>query len=63
MDLTRKAIIWDQFGAAMDTLEDALNACPDLTRWLSQPGADPSYRAGKATRSRIDGLHRRVAIA
>jgi hypothetical protein len=29
MDLTWKAIIWDQFDAALDTLEDALNACPD----------------------------------
>lgn len=29
MDITWKTIIWDQFGAAINTLEDDLNACPD----------------------------------
>ena len=29
MDTGLKASVWDQFGAALDTLEDALNLCPD----------------------------------
>jgi hypothetical protein len=29
MDMTWKAIIWDQFGAAIDMLYNALQACPD----------------------------------
>jgi len=29
MDLSTKKIIWGQFGAAIDTLENAINACPD----------------------------------
>jgi hypothetical protein len=29
MDFTWKAILWDQFGAAIDMLENALRACPD----------------------------------
>jgi hypothetical protein len=28
MQLTWKSIIWDQFGAAIDMLEAALQACP-----------------------------------
>ena len=29
MDTTWKAIIWNQFGAAMDMMENAIRACPD----------------------------------
>jgi len=29
MDTTLKTGVWQQFGAAIDTLEDALNLCPD----------------------------------
>lgn len=29
MDLATKAIIWQQFGAAIDTLDNAIVACPD----------------------------------
>ncbi len=29
MDTTWKAIIWNQFGAAIDMLENAIRACPD----------------------------------
>jgi hypothetical protein len=29
MDMTWKAIIWNQFGAAIDMLDNALRACPD----------------------------------
>ncbi len=29
MDTTWKAIIWNQFGAAIDMLENAIHACPD----------------------------------
>ncbi len=29
MDTTWKAIIWNQFGAAIDMLENAVHACPD----------------------------------
>lgn len=29
MDISTKKIIWGQFGAAIDTLENAINNCPD----------------------------------
>src|SRR3972149_618477 len=29
MDTTWKAIIWNQFGAAIDMMENAIRACPD----------------------------------
>jgi hypothetical protein len=29
MDTTLKALLWDQFGAAIDMLDDALRLCPD----------------------------------
>ena len=29
MDTALKTSLWQQFGAAVDTLEDAINACPD----------------------------------
>ena len=29
MDTTWKAILWNQFGAAMDMMENAIRACPD----------------------------------
>jgi len=41
MDTTWRSIIWQQFGAAIDMLDNALRACPDeLWRarlWSSQP--------------------------
>jgi hypothetical protein len=45
MDQTLKTGIWQQFGAALDTLDDALNLCPDHlwtgTLWLDEE--DPRY--------------------
>ncbi len=38
MDTTFKAILWQQFGAAIDMLENAMQACPDEV-W-----SDPSHR-------------------
>lgn len=29
MDITLKKSVWQQFGAAIDTLDEAINACPD----------------------------------
>ena len=29
MDATSRAILWQQFGAAIDMLENAIHACPD----------------------------------
>jgi hypothetical protein len=29
MDATQRAIVWEQFGAAIDMLENAIRACPD----------------------------------
>jgi hypothetical protein len=29
MDTTAKTVLWSQFGAAIDMLENAINACPD----------------------------------
>lgn len=47
MDTTWKAIIWNQFGAAIDMLENAIRACPDEV-WSSrsrQPNKDFWYLA------------------
>ena len=38
MDLITKELIWNQFGAALDTLENAINSCPD-ENWID----DTSY--------------------
>jgi hypothetical protein len=40
MDAELKTSIWQQFGAAIDTLEDALNLCPDHL-WTGQLWHDP----------------------
>lgn len=44
MDTTLKTSIWQQFGAAIDCLEDTINACPDelwtASLWLT-PNAKP----------------------
>jgi hypothetical protein len=37
MDVKLKEIIWRQFGAAIDMLENAINACPDNI-WGNKPG-------------------------
>ena len=42
MDSFLKTTIWEQFGAAIDMLENALVACPD-TLWNSRLWNDPSY--------------------
>lgn len=46
MDSTLKTIIWQQFGAAIDMLDNALRACPDGL-WREQlwehPSEDPGY--------------------
>lgn len=42
MDTTRKAIIWNQFGAAMDMLENAVRACPD-DLW-GDPSVKPEWK-------------------
>ena len=38
-----RTIIWQQFGSAIDTLGDALRACPDEL-WREQLWNDPSER-------------------
>jgi hypothetical protein len=40
MDTMLKSSIWHQFGAAIDTLEDAINLCPDHL-WTAQLWKDP----------------------
>ena len=45
MDTGLKTLVWQQFGAAIDTLDDALRLCPDhlwtLTLWKDDE--DPRY--------------------
>jgi hypothetical protein len=40
MNSTWKTIIWQQFGAAIDMLDNALRACPDEL-WRDRLWADP----------------------
>ena len=41
MDSLWRTILWNQFGAAIDTLDNALEACPDAL-WRQFVGHDPS---------------------
>ena len=46
MNAFSKTIIWQQFGAAIDTLDDALRACPDdlwRERLWDHPSERPEY--------------------
>src|SRR5215207_5244778 len=43
MNITWKTIIWQQFGAAIDMLDNALRACPDEL-WRDRVWDDPSER-------------------
>jgi hypothetical protein len=45
MDTILKTSLWKQFGAAIDTLEDAINLCPDhlWTAILWKDPDDPAY--------------------
>ena len=46
MNIPWRTIIWQQFGAAIDTLEDMLHACPDdlwRERLWDHPTARPEY--------------------
>lgn len=45
MDDVLKSYVWHQYGAALDTLEDALNLCPDhlWTAVLWKDDEDPRY--------------------
>jgi hypothetical protein len=43
MNLFWKAVIWSQFGAAIDSLDDMLHACPDEL-WRKQLWNNPSAR-------------------
>jgi len=46
MTIPWKTIIWQQFGAAIDTLDDMLRACPDdlwRERLWNNPSARPEY--------------------
>jgi hypothetical protein len=45
MDTSLKTSIWQQFGAAVDTLDDAINLCPDplWTAVLWPDSDDPRY--------------------
>lgn len=46
MDIPWKTIIWQQFGAAIDTLDDVLRACPDdlwRARLWDNPAERPEY--------------------
>lgn len=40
MDTTLKTSVWQQFGAAIDTLDDAINLCPDHL-WTAALWKDP----------------------
>lgn len=40
MDTTLKTMVWEQFGAAIDTLDDAINLCPDHL-WTAVLWKDP----------------------
>ncbi len=44
MDSSWKTIIWQQFGAAIDMLDNALHACPDEL-WHGRLWSNPSERA------------------
>jgi len=41
MNISWKTIIWQQFGAAIDSLDDALGACPD-DLWRARLWDSPS---------------------
>ena len=43
MNIPWKAIIWHQFGAAIDTLDDVVRACPDEL-WYARLWDNPSER-------------------
>ena len=45
MDTILKTTVWQQFGASIDTLDDAISACPDLlwTAALWDDQDDPRY--------------------
>jgi hypothetical protein len=43
MNITWRTIIWQQFGAAIDMLDNALQACPD-NLWRDRLWDDPSER-------------------
>jgi hypothetical protein len=43
MNIDWRTIIWNQFGAAIDTLDDALRACPD-EMWTASLWDDPTDR-------------------
>jgi hypothetical protein len=45
MDTILKTTVWQQFGASIDTLDDAISACPDLlwTAVLWDDHDDPRY--------------------
>jgi hypothetical protein len=43
MNIPWKTIIWQQFGAALDMLDNALRACPDEL-WRDRLWDDPSER-------------------
>jgi hypothetical protein len=43
LNIPWKTIIWQQFGAAIDTLDDALRACPD-DLWRARLWDNPSER-------------------
>ncbi len=44
MDLIWKVVIWNQFGAAIDMLDDALKACPEAL-WTKRMWNDPNIPA------------------
>lgn len=41
--ITRRTLIWQQFGAAIDMLDNALRACPNKL-WHGRLWHDPSER-------------------
>jgi hypothetical protein len=44
MDTNTKQALWEQFGAAIDTLENAMHACPD-DLWYDRTTSYPEYWA------------------
>jgi hypothetical protein len=47
MDITWRTILWSQFGASIDMLENALRSCPDEL-WSTPLWNDPSNPPGSA---------------
>lgn len=57
MNIPWKTIVWQQFGAAIDMLDNALRACPDEL-WRER-GVVSNRNFEMATRTHLSTAHRR----